>query len=69
MWKPFEQTSQMDRAPENVCVVFVFVVLAAPYLPGCLQVMQALESGDELPGLTRSIIRPLGKLGIVGKLL
>lgn len=36
-------------------------------LPGCLHIMHALESGEELPGLTLSIIRPLGKLGIVGK--
>jgi hypothetical protein len=35
--------------------------------PGCLQVTQVFESGDELVGLTLSIVNPLGRFGIAGK--
>lgn len=31
-----------------------------------MHVIQLFESGEELPGLTRSIIKPLGKFGNVG---
>lgn len=39
------------------------------HLPGCLQTMHCLESGEVLPGLTLSITNPLGKFGMVGNSL
>lgn len=36
-------------------------------LPDCLQAMQTLGSGLDRFGLTRSMVKPLGRLGIAGK--
>lgn len=45
------------------------VKMVMVFLPACLQMTQVLASGEALPGLTRSIINPLGRLGMDGNVV
>lgn len=64
-WKPLAQLSQIDKAPTQSKIVFPLE--QCKKLPGCLHETQVFPSGEELVGLTLSIVSPLGRLGIGGK--
>jgi hypothetical protein len=66
-WKPFAQLSQIANNPETPQLNDLFGTHKKLSSPGCLQVTQVFESGDELVGLTLSIVNPLGRFGIAGK--